>query len=110
MKSFKRETGLIGWRVRVLRFTIGFVRSSNDVTKVLNDFKSDMGFGKPTPQEQVLDKAKAVAEPKLPKSKPDTSAGQKVWSAADIKAMSLSDFENYRGEIMEAWAQDNIRR
>ena len=85
--------------------------SSNDVIKVLSDFKSDMGFGQPTPQEKALDKAKAVAEPKLPKSrKPDTGAGQKVWSAADIKAMSLKDFETYRGDIMEAWRQDNIRR
>ena len=70
-----------------------------------------MGFGQQTPQERVLDKAKAVAEPKLPKSrKPDTGAGQKVWSAADIKSMSLKDFESNQAEILEAWRQDNIRR
>ena len=82
-----------------------------EVIYLLNKFKSEMGFGQQTPQERVLDKAKAVAEPKLPKSrKPDTGAGQKIWSAADIKAMSLKDFETHRGDIMEAWRQDNIRR
>lgn len=82
-----------------------------EVVYLLNKFKSDMGFGQPTPQERALDKAKAVAEPKLPKSrKPDTGAGQKIWNASDIKAMSLKDFESHRGEIMEAWKQRNIRR
>lgn len=85
--------------------------SSNDVNVALYKFKSDMGFGQPTPQERALEKAKAAAEPKLPKSrKPDTGAGQKIWSAADIDKMSLKDFETNRGDIMEAWRRDNIRR
>tara|TARA_B100001059_G_C17787957_1_gene558330 strand:+ start:777 stop:1676 length:900 start_codon:yes stop_codon:yes gene_type:complete len=85
--------------------------SSNDVNAALYKFKGDMGFGQPTPQERALEKAKAAAEPKLPKSrKPDTGAGQKVWSAADIDKMSLKDFEANRGDIMEAWRRDNIRR
>lgn len=85
--------------------------SSNDVNAALYKFKSDMGFGQPTPQERALEKAKAAAEPKLPKSrKPDTGAGQKIWSVADIDKMSLKDFEANRGDIMEAWRRDNIRR
>lgn len=85
--------------------------SSNDVNAALYKFKSDMGVGQPTPQERVLEKAKAAAEPKLPKSrKPDTGAGQKIWSVADIDKMSLKDFEANRGDIMEAWRRDNIRR
>jgi len=85
--------------------------SSNDVNAALYKFKSDMGFGQPTPQERALEKAKAAAEPKLPKSrKPDTGAGQKVWSAADIKSMSLKDFEANQGALMDAWRQGQIRR
>jgi chromosome segregation ATPase len=85
--------------------------SSNDVNAALYKFKGDMGFGQPTPQERVLEKAKAAAEPKLPKSrKPDTGAGQKVWSRAEIKAMSLKDFEANQDAVMEAWRQDQIRR
>ena len=85
--------------------------SSNDVNAALYKFKSDMGVGQPTPQERALEKAKAAAEPKLPKSrKPDTGAGQKIWSVADIDKMSLKDFEANRGDIMEAWRRDNIRR
>lgn len=85
--------------------------SSNDVNAALYKFKSDMGFGQPTPQERVLEKAKAAAEPKLPKSrKPDTGAGQKIWSAADIKRMSLQDFEANTDELMDAWRRGQIRR
>ena len=85
--------------------------SSNDVNAALYKFKGDMGFGQPTPQERVLEKAKAAAEPKLPKSrKPDTGAGQKVWSRAEIKAMSLKDFEANQDAVMDAWRQDQIRR
>jgi len=82
-----------------------------EVVYLLNKFKSDMGFGQPTPQERALEKAKAAAEPKLPKSrKPDTGAGQKVWSAADIKRMSLQDFEANQDALMDAWRQGQIRR
>jgi chromosome segregation ATPase len=85
--------------------------SSNDVNAALYKFKSDMGFGQPTPQERVLEKAKAAAEPKLPKSrKPDTGAGQTVWSAADIKRMSLRDFEANQDALMDAWRQGKIQR
>lgn len=85
--------------------------SSNDVNAALYKFKSDMGFGQPTPQERALEKAKAAAEPKLPKSrKPDTGAGQKIWSAADIKRMSLQDFEANTDELMDAWRRGQIRR
>lgn len=85
--------------------------SSNDVNSVLSRFKQEMGLGKPTPQERVLEKAKAAAEPKLPKSrKPDTGAGQKVWSAADIKGMSLNDFEANEEALLQAWRSGQIRR
>ena len=82
-----------------------------EVIYLLNKFKSDFGYGQPTPQERALEKAKAAAEPKLPKSrKPDTGAGQKVWSAADIKRMSLQDFEANQDALMDAWRQGQIRR
>jgi predicted nucleic acid-binding Zn-ribbon protein len=85
--------------------------SAPEVIYLLNKFKGDMGFGQPTPQERALEKAKAAAEPKLPKSrKPDTGAGQKVWSAADIKRMSLQDFEANQDALMDAWRQGQIRR
>lgn len=82
-----------------------------EVVYLLNKFKNDMGFRQPTPQERALEKAKAAAEPKLPKSrKPDTGAGQKIWSRAEINAMSLKDFEANQDAVMEAWRQDRIRR
>ena len=85
--------------------------SSNDVNAALNKFKRDMGIGQQTPQERVLEKAKASAEPKLPKSrKPDTGAGTKVWSTADIKNMSLQDFESNEADLMNAWRSGQIQR
>lgn len=85
--------------------------SSNDVNQALYMFKRDMGIGSPTPQERVLEKAKAAAEPKLPKSrKPDTGAGQKIWSSAEIRRMSNKDFEANENAILDAWRRDQIRR
>lgn len=85
--------------------------SSNDVNAALDKFKRDMGIGVPTPQERALEKAKAAAEPKLPKSrKPDTGAGNKVWSRDEIKKMSMRDFDAHEAEILEAWKRQAIRR
>lgn len=82
-----------------------------EVIYLLNKFKSDMGIGVPTPQERALEKAKAAAEPKLPKSrKPDTGAGNKIWSRDEIKKMSMREFDAHEAEILEAWKRQSIRR
>lgn len=84
--------------------------SSNDVNTVLHRFKADMGVEVQTPQERVLAKAKAVAEPKMPKArKPKTAGGKKVWTIDEIKRMPISQFEEHQAEIMEAMGSNNIR-
>tara|TARA_R110002153_G_scaffold41563_3_gene118522 strand:- start:4331 stop:5230 length:900 start_codon:yes stop_codon:yes gene_type:complete len=85
--------------------------SSNDVNTVLHRFKADMGVSVETPQERALAKAKAVAEPKMPKArKPLTQGGKKVWSIDEIKRMPLSKFEEHQAEIMEAMGTNSIRQ
>jgi hypothetical protein len=77
---------------------------------VLQKFKTDMGIGEPTPQEKVLEKARKVAEPKLPSArKTNTKAGKKTWTVEEIKAMPNREFEKHQAEIMEAYAQNQIR-
>jgi len=84
--------------------------SSNDVNTVLHRFKADMGVEVKTPQERALAKAKAVAEPKLPKArKPKTEGGKKVWTVDEISRMPLAQFEEHKAEIMEAMGSNNIR-
>lgn len=84
--------------------------SSNDVNTVLHRFKADMGVEVQTPQERALAKAKAVAEPKLPKArKPKTAGGKKVWTIDEIKRMPIAQFEEHQAEIMEAMGSNNIR-
>jgi|TARA_R110000744_G_scaffold22742_2_gene58000 chromosome segregation ATPase len=85
--------------------------SSNDVNTVLHRFKADMGVVVQTPQERALAKAKAVAEPKMPKArKPKTEGGKKVWTVDEIKRMPIAQFEEHQAEIMEAMGTNNIRQ
>lgn len=85
--------------------------SSNDVNTVLYKFKSDMGFKPPTPQERALERARSVAEPKLPKSrKPQTKAESRSWSVEDIKRMTNHEFEKHQSEILKAMNSGKIRR
>lgn len=84
--------------------------SSNDAVSVLEKFKSDMGIGDPTPQEKVLEKARKVADPKMPSArKTNTSSGKKTWTVEEIKAMPNREFEKHQTEIMEAYAKNQIR-
>ena len=84
--------------------------SSNDAITVLSMFKTDLGVGGPTPQEKVLEKARKVAEPKLPSArKTDTKSGKKTWTVEEIKRMPNREFEKHQAEIMEAYAQNQIR-
>jgi chromosome segregation ATPase len=85
--------------------------TSNDVNAVISRFKVSMGIRPPTPQEQNLERAKAVAEPRLPKArKTDQNAStNKVWSADDIARMPNLEFEKHQSEIMKAYAEGRIR-
>ena len=84
--------------------------SSNDAISVLSKFKADMGVGEPTPQEKVLAKARKVAEPKMPSArKTDTKSGKKTWTVEEIKRMPTREFEKHQAEILEAYAQNQIR-
>ena len=84
--------------------------SSNDVNAVLYRFKADMGMKPPTPQEQALEKARAVAEPKMPKTRKPKTGGKKTWTIEEIKRMPNRDFEKHQAEIMKAMEQGAIRR
>lgn len=84
--------------------------SSNDVNAVLHRFKADMGMKPPTPQEQALEKARKVAEPKMPKTRKPNTGGKKTWTVEEIKRMPNKDFERYQGEILKAMEQGAIRR
>ena len=85
--------------------------SSNDVNSVLYRFKSDMGMKPPTPQERTLEKAKQVAEPKMPKArKSKTTGDKKMWTVQEITAMPNHVFEKHKDEILQAWNTGSIRR
>ena len=85
--------------------------SSNDVNTVLYKFKSDMGLKPPSPQERALEKARSVAEPKLPKSrKPKTKVDARSWSVDDIKRMPNDVFEKHQEDILKAMNSGQIRQ
>ena len=85
--------------------------SSNDVNSVLNRFKADMGQPISTPQEQTLERAKQVAEPKMPKARKSNLNGEKkTWNVDEIMKMPNKVFEKHQSEIMKAMESGSIRR
>jgi len=86
--------------------------TSNDVNAVLSRYKSEMNIRPPTPQEESLERAKAVAEPKMPKArKTQTSAGKKrSFTVEEITRMPNDQFEKHQEEILEAMNEGRIRQ
>jgi len=85
--------------------------SSNDVNMVLSRFKADMGQPAPTLQEQALERAKTVAEPKMPKARKSQIKGdKKYWTVDEIMRMPNKTFEKHQSEILKAMESGSIRR
>jgi chromosome segregation ATPase len=85
--------------------------SSNDVNMVLSRFKADMGQPAPTLQEQALERAKSVAEPKMPKARKSKITGEKKnWTVDEIMRMPNKVFEKHQTEILKAMESGSIRR
>jgi len=85
--------------------------SSNDVNNVLDRFKIDVGMVTQTPQERALERARSVAEPRLPKSrKPILKGDKKSWSVDEIMRMPNELFEKHQNEILQAMEGGSIRR
>jgi len=85
--------------------------SSNDVNTVLSRFKADMGVPAPTLQEQTLERAKTVAEPKMPKARKSQIKGdKKYWTVDEIMRMPNKVFEKHQTEILKAMESGSIRR
>jgi len=85
--------------------------SSNDVNTVLSRFKADMGQPAPTLQEQTLERAKSVAEPKMPKARKSNLKGdKKFWTVEEIMKMPNETFEKHQSEILKAMERGSIRR
>ena len=85
--------------------------SSNDVNAVISKFKVDMGVKPATPQERTLERAKAVAEPKMPKARKSNVVGEKkTWTVDEIKRMPNEVFEKHQKEILQSYKDGTIRR
>lgn len=85
--------------------------SSNDVNAVLSRFKDEMGLRPPTPQERSLEKARAVAEPKMPKARSqNVNAEKRTWTVEEIMRMPNKDFVKHQKDILKAMEQGAIRR
>lgn len=85
--------------------------SSNDVNAVISKFKVDMGVKPATPQERTLERAKAVAEPKMPKARKSNVVGEKkTWTIDEIKRMPNELFEKHQKEILQSYKDGLIRQ
>ncbi len=87
--------------------------SSNDVNTVLSRYKAETGINNQTiePQRETLERAKQVAEPKMPKARKSQVKGDKrSWTVDDIKKMSNEDFLKNTDQILSAMEGGKIRR
>ena len=85
--------------------------TANDVNAVISRFKADMDIKPTTPQERTLERAKAVAEPKMPKARKSNVVGEKkTWTVDEIKRMPNEVFEKHQKEILQSYKDGTIRR
>lgn len=91
-----------------------------EVVEMIDRYKKDMGLSEPEPQKEEegarraeaerVRAAKAAEEPRVPRArKPDPNAGQKIWTAQEIDAMSLKEYERLEDEIDRAAVEGRIR-
>jgi len=87
--------------------------SSDEVVNLLDKYKTEMGLVvEPSEtKEQKVARAKIKAEPKLPKARESQlkGANKRIWTRAEIGAMSMKDFEKNEAEIDKAYAEGRIQ-
>ena len=87
--------------------------SSDEVVSLLDKYKTEMGLVvEPSEtKEQKVARAKIKAEPKLQKARESQlkGANKRIWTRAEIGAMSMKDFEKNEAEIDKAYAEGRIQ-
>ena len=86
--------------------------SAEEVIELIDRYKTAMGITKPEPpqRESALERARAVAEPTLPRGRrPDPNGSKKTWSREEIRKMSLEQYEQHREEIDLAMVEGRVR-
>lgn len=78
--------------------------TAEEVVELISRYKD---HNKPT--LQGAEKARAAAEPKLPRQAPQVNSGKKVWTQSEIAALSYKDFERLEAEIDAAAREGRIR-
>lgn len=78
--------------------------TAEEVVELISRYKGTL---KPT--LQGTEKAAAAAEPRLPRTAPSVGSDKKIWSRAEIAALSYRDFERLEDEIDRAIAEGRVR-
>ena len=78
--------------------------TAEEVVDLISRYKD---FNKPT--LQGAEKARAAAEPKLPRQAPQIDSGKKIWTRAEIANLDYRDFERLEAEIDKAIAEGRVR-
>lgn len=83
-----------------------------EVVDLLSRYKAAVGITteEPPQRETPIERARKVAEPTLPRGrKPDPNGSKRIWTRADIKALSLEDYEKHRDDIDQAYLEGRVR-
>lgn len=87
--------------------------TSDEVVELLDSYKKEMGMieePSETKKEKVA-RAKAKAEPKLPKARQSQLKGvnKRIWTRKEIGEMSMADFEKNEADIDKAYRDGRIQ-
>lgn len=85
--------------------------TADEVIELLTRYKQEMGLapnaGPKGPKGS--DKARAVAEPQLPRGRDQQTGGKRIWTRAEIQAMSVAEYAKHEAEIDRAMLEGRIR-
>lgn len=85
--------------------------TADEVIELLSRYKQEAGLApaKAGPKTTGTDKARAVAEPRLPRGRDPQSGSKRIWTRQEIQAMSIAEYAKLETEIDRAFAEGRVR-
>lgn len=85
--------------------------TADEVIELLTRYKQEMGLASTAGPKGPTgaDKARAAAEPQLPRGRERPSGGKRIWTREEIRKMSVADYAKHEAEIDLAQAEGRIR-
>jgi len=102
-----------GWLERQSPMWQGVAQTGtpDEVIELLTRYKQDMGLAPRQGPNGTpgADKARAVAEPQLPRGREAPKGGKRIWTRAEINALTVAEYAKLEAELDQALVEGRIR-